>query len=97
MGSTLDTEIVRNPDPSVTRKVFFEAFFPADQSFDVKLKVDRNNEMVKVYEGFSNEIVTGKWVKFNGNDGTVDPVLTDDYDETVYTYEDDQGGDTNSQ
>ena len=80
-----DTEITR--DYELSSKVVFQAFFPADQSFPVKFKVDRNGEMVEVYEGFSNEIVTGKRVNINANNGSTDSVLTDDYDETVYTYE----------
>lgn len=80
-----DTEIVRNY--RLSGKVYFLAFFPADQSFPVRFKVDRNGEMVEAYKGFSNEVVTGKWVNINANNGSIDPVLTDSYDETVYTYE----------
>ena len=80
-----DTEITR--DYSLTNKVRFQAFFPADQSFPVKFKIDRNGEMVEAYDGFSNEVVTGKRVIINANNGSVYSVLTDSYDETVYTYE----------
>ena len=81
-----DTEIVW--DDSLSEKVLlFRAFFPADQRFEVKIKIDKDGEMVAVYEGFSNEVVTGKAVKFNGGGSGTDSVLTDDYDETVYTYE----------
>ena len=88
-----NTRIFRDHD--LKGRILIQAFFPAYESFPVRLKVDRDGVMVAVYEGFSNEVVTGKWVKFNGKGGTTDPVLTDDYDGTVYTYEDDQGEDTN--
>lgn len=81
-----DTEIVR--DYGLKNKILVQAFFPADQSFPVKLKIDRDGAMVAVYEGFSNEVVTGKAVKFNGGTKGVDPVLTNSYDEISYTYTD---------
>ena len=81
-----NTKIVR--DYSLSNKVFFQAFFPADQSFPVRFKVDRNGEMVEAYEGFSNEVVTGKRVIINANNGSIDTVLTAEYDEVFYTYYD---------
>ena len=94
-GCEVETKTKFFRDNDINNRILIQALFPAYESFPVKLKVDRDGVMVAVYEGFSNEVVTGKWVKFNGKGGTTDPVLTDDYDGTAYTYEDDQGEDTN--
>ena len=81
-----NTRIFRDND--LNNRILVQAFFPADQSFSVKLKIDRDDKMVSVYQGYSNEVVTGKWISLNANNGSTDPVLTADYDETAYTYDD---------
>ncbi len=89
----VETDTVIVTDSSLRNKVRFEAFFPSGESFDVKLKIDRDGELVAVYLGLSNQVITGKVVKFNGNDQGFDPVLPEHYDGTSYNYEDDQGED----
>ena len=80
-----NTRIFRDHD--LNGRILVQAFFPANESFPVKLKVDRNGAMVAMYEGFSNEVVMGKWISLNANNGKIDPVLTDSYNEIAYTYE----------
>ena len=79
-----NTRIFRDHD--LKGRILIQAFFPAYESFPVRLKVDRDGVMVAVYEGFSNEVVTGKWINLNANNGRIDPVLTDSYNEIAYTY-----------
>lgn len=79
-----NTRIFRDHD--LKGRILIQAFFPAYESFPVRLKVDRDGVMVAVYEGFSNEVVTGKWISLNANNGRIDPVLTDSYNEIAYTY-----------
>ena len=87
-GCEIETNTRIFRDHNLNGRILVQAFFPADESFSVKLKIDRDGKMVALYQGYSNEVVTGKWVNINAKNGSIDPVLTDSYDGTVYTYED---------
>ena len=87
-GCEIETNTKIFRDHNLRNRILVQAFFPADESFSVKLKIDRDGKMVAMYQGYSNEVVTGKWISLNANNGTTDPVLTADYNEIAYTYDD---------
>ena len=88
-----NTEIISSAKGS---KTTFEAFVPSAESFEVRLKIDRNGELVAVYEGLSNELVTGDSVGQHGKDLGIDPVLPDDYDESGYNFIEPSSGSDNA-